>query len=71
MDINEIKKLSKAKQILLVQDIWDHLAKDTLELTDEIKVELDKRLEHHRSEGSKYYTLKESRKRNAKRRSGL
>ena len=71
MDITEIKKLPKAKQILLVQDIWDLLEKDALELTDEIKAELDNRLKHHNSGEGKYYTLEESRKRNAERRNGI
>ena len=46
MDIEEIKKLPKAKQILLVQDIWDSLGKDKdFELSEEVKAELDGRLD--------------------------
>jgi len=70
MDITEIKKLPKAKQILLAQDIWDSLEKDGIELTDEVRAELDSRLKHHNSGKAKYYSLEESRARNAAVRNG-
>ena len=71
MNIKEIKKLPKAKQILLAQDIWDSLEKDGIELSNEIKSELDSRLKHHSSGKAKYYSLEESRKRNTAIRNDL
>ncbi|WP_373518687.1 addiction module protein, partial [Pricia sp.] len=45
MDIKEIKKMPVATRILIAQDIWDSIEdKDGIELTDEIKAELDSRI---------------------------
>lgn len=72
MDIQEINKLSRTKRILLVQDIWDSLEdKEDIQLSEEVKAELDSRIEHHKSGKAKYYTLEESRERNSKVRNGL
>lgn len=72
MDIQEIKKWPKVKRILLVQDIWDSLEdKEDIELTEEVKTELDSRIEHHKSGKATYYTLEESRERNAKVRNDI
>jgi putative addiction module component (TIGR02574 family) len=50
MDIREeIKKLSDAEKILLVEDIWDDIADKTFELSETKKVELDRRLEEIKS----------------------
>jgi len=59
MDIQEIKKMSQSKRILLAQEIWDSIDGDSIELTDAIKKELDSRLERHNKGGAKYYTLAE------------
>ena len=72
MDIKEINKLSRTKRILLVQDIWDSLEdKEDLELSEEVKAELDRRIEHHESGKATYYSMEESRARNAKLRNGI
>ncbi|MBW8245189.1 addiction module protein [Muricauda oceani] len=72
MDIQDIKKMPVAKRILIAQDIWDSIEdKDSIELSDEMKTELDSRIDHHKSGGAKYYSLEESRKRNAKLRNDL
>lgn len=59
MDIQEIKKMSQSKRILLAQEIWDSIEGDSIELTDAIKKELDSRLERHKAGKTKYYTLDE------------
>lgn len=43
----QIKKLSVAERILLVEEIWDSIAADdeSLELTHEQKAELERRIE--------------------------
>jgi len=51
----EIKKLSVAERILLVEEIWDSIAADqeSLELTDAQRRELDRQLEaYHASPGA-------------------
>lgn len=53
MNINDINKLPLSKQILL---IWVNLEKKNLELMEEVKSELDSRLEHQRDGNVKYYT---------------
>ena len=49
MAIQEIKKMSQSKRILLAQEIWDSINGDAIELTDAIKKELDSRLERHKT----------------------
>ncbi|HZJ36055.1 MAG TPA: addiction module protein [Gillisia sp.] len=72
MDINEIKKMPVATRILIAQDIWDSIEdKDGIELTDEIRAELDSRIERHKSGEATYYSLEESRERNTKFRNDL
>jgi putative addiction module component (TIGR02574 family) len=70
MHLDEIKKMPQTKQIQLVQDIWDSLIKDNIELTVEMKVELESRLAYHKAGKAKYYSLEESRKRNDAFRNG-
>ena len=61
-----------AKRILIVQEIWDSVEdKGSIELNDETKAELDRRIDHHKSGNAKYYSLEESRKRNSKLRNNL
>lgn len=58
----EIKKLPIAKRILLVQDIWDSIEKkQDLALSDEIKAELDNRIERHKSGQAHYFSVEEVR----------
>jgi len=59
MDLTEIKKMPLAKRILLVQEIWDSIRNESIELTDAVKKELDNRLVRHKRREAKYFTLKE------------
>ena len=69
---NEILKMPTDKKILLANDIWDSISnKQELELSDDIKAELDNRIERHESGEAKYYTLEEIRERISKRRREL
>lgn len=65
MDIRkEIGKLSKSEKILLVEEIWDEIAKDTkTELTAAQKEEVDRRLDLAKEGKVKYYTLEEAKAR--------
>lgn len=67
MEIKDVRNIPVVKRILLAQEIWDSIKdKQEIELSDEIKVELDNRIERHNSGKRKYYSLEESRTRNAK-----
>jgi putative addiction module component (TIGR02574 family) len=50
-DLSELFKLSVEERLQLVEDLWDSIAADTqdapLELSDEEKAELDRRLVEH------------------------
>jgi putative addiction module component (TIGR02574 family) len=48
---NELKKMSIAERILVVEDIWDNIAQESesIILTDSQKEELDRRLTLYRS----------------------
>jgi putative addiction module component (TIGR02574 family) len=48
---NELKKMSIAERILVVEDIWDNIAQESesIILTDSQKEELDRRLALYRS----------------------
>lgn len=60
----EIKKLSDAEKILLVEEIWNDIASNRKDdLTDAQKAELDRRLETVSEGKVKYFTLEESRER--------
>lgn len=59
MDIKEIFKMSPARRISLVQEIWDSIPEDSIELSDSIKKELDIRLESYNSKEMELYTLDE------------
>ena len=49
LQMDEIRKLSPAQRLLLVEDIWDSLADEPLSLpvTDAQREELDRRLEDY------------------------
>ena len=50
MTATEIRNLSLAERLLLVEDIWDSIVEETdaCELTDEQKQELDGRIAAHK-----------------------
>ncbi len=45
---NEIDKLGLAERLLLVEDVWDSIAKSNLELPEWQKKELDKRYKEYK-----------------------
>ncbi|WP_298116558.1 addiction module protein [Flavobacterium sp.] len=59
MKIKDLKKYSTAEKIFLAEQLWDSIAKKEIELSDEIKNELDNRL-HIIEEGkTEYYSWNE------------
>jgi putative addiction module component (TIGR02574 family) len=68
MDIKEeILKMTQSQRISLVQDIWDSLSEDSIDLSDPIKEELDNRLKLHNDGKMDYLSLDEVREAMAKR----
>ena len=62
MKIKDLKKYSNAEKIVLVEQLWDSVSKKEIELSDEIKNELDYRL-HIMEEGkTEYYSWNEVKK---------
>jgi|GEM_PF-1358946 putative addiction module component (TIGR02574 family) len=60
----EIKKLSEAEKILLIEEVWDDIAAERNDyLTEAQKAELDRRLQMANEGKIKYFTLEESRER--------
>ncbi len=60
-DISELKKLSIAERILIVEQIWDSIAaeQEHLELTKEQRDELDKRIADYYSSPDEGYSWEE------------
>jgi len=44
MDLQDYKELSTSEKIILVEEIWDSIAEDTIELSQDHKDVLDQRL---------------------------
>jgi putative addiction module component (TIGR02574 family) len=62
MEIKELSKYSTAEKILLAEKIWDSVSKKSVELSSEIKNELDDRL-HILQEGkAELYFLEDVKK---------
>lgn len=56
----EIKKLSAAEKILLVEEIWDDIAQDAFsDLSDEKKKLIDERLEGIKNGTAKFTSMQE------------
>jgi len=56
MEIKNISEYSDAKKIVLVEQLWDSISKKELEISDELKTELDIRLKKLEEEKSELYT---------------
>jgi len=56
MKIRDIKKYSAAEKIVLAEQLWDSVAKKEIEISDEIKKELDNRLQIIEEGKTEYYS---------------
>lgn len=63
MGIQEIERLSDAEKILLVEQIWDSIDKETIDLSDAQKKELDSRLLNHAQGKTQYSSWEEVKQR--------
>ena len=55
----DINKYSNAEKIILAEQLWDSLSKKELEISDEIKKELDMRLQNIEEGKTQLYTWDE------------
>lgn len=56
MNIQEIKNLSVAERISIMEEIWNSLDKKDLPVTDAQKQEVRKRIETFKAGNSKFFT---------------
>lgn len=59
MEIKNLSKYSNAEKIILAEQLWDSISKKELEISDDVKKELDFRLQNFEEEKSELYTWEE------------
>lgn len=59
MELNNLSKYSNAEKIVLAEQLWDSISKNELEISDELKMELDIRLQNFEEGKSELYTCDE------------
>ena len=59
MKVKDLEKYSTAEKIILAEQIWDSVAKKNIELSTEIKKELDSRLKNIEEGKSELYSWDE------------
>lgn len=62
MEIKNLSKYSNAEKIVLAEQLWDSISKKELEISDELKIELDIRLQNLEEGKSELYTWDEVKK---------
>ncbi|MGL2992451.1 addiction module protein [Flavobacterium sp. TSSA_36] len=56
MKIKDFSKYSNAEKIVFAEQLWDSIAKNELEISDEIQKELDIRLQNLEEDKSELYS---------------
>jgi len=59
MELKNLSKYSNAEKIVLAEQLWDSISKKELEISDELKKELDIRLQNFEEGKSELYTWDE------------
>lgn len=59
MQIKDLSKYSDAEKIVLAEQIWDSISKKDIEISQEVKYELDHRLQKLEEGKSELYTWEE------------
>jgi putative addiction module component (TIGR02574 family) len=59
MEIKNLSKYSNAEKIVLAEQLWDSVSKKELEISDDVKKELDLRLQNFEEGKSELYTWDE------------
>ena len=62
MEIKDLSKYSNAEKIILAEQLWDSVSKKDIELSKEIKEELDYRLQLLEEGKTELYSLEEVKK---------
>lgn len=62
MEIKNLNKISTAEKIVLAEQLWDSISKKEIEISSEIKSELDFRLQKVEEGTTEYYTWDEVKK---------
>lgn len=62
MKVKELAKYSNAEKILLAEQIWDSISKKNVELSSEIKNELEDRLHILEEEKAEFYSIEDVKK---------
>lgn len=59
MKVKDLDKYTTAEKIILAEQLWDSISKKDLELSDEVKKELDMRLQNLEEGKSELYSWDE------------
>ena len=59
MEIKNLSKYSNAEKIVLAEQLWDSVSKKDLEISDDVKRELDIRIKNLEEGKTKLYTWEE------------
>jgi putative addiction module component (TIGR02574 family) len=59
MEIKNLSKYSNAEKIVLAEQLWDSISKKELEISDDVKKELDIRLQNLEEGKTELYTWDE------------
>lgn len=62
MEIKNLNKISTAEKIVLAEQLWDSISKKEIEISSEIKSELDFLLQKVEEGTTEYYTWDEVKK---------
>jgi len=62
MEIKNLSKYSNAEKIVLAEQLWDSISKKELEISEELKRELDIRLQNLEEGKTELYTWDEVKK---------
>lgn len=62
MEIKNLNKISTAEKIVLAEQLWDSVSKKEIEISSDIKSELDFRLQKVEEGTTEYYTWDEVKK---------
>lgn len=59
MEIKNLTKYSNAEKIVLAEQLWDSVSKEDLEISDEVRKELDIRIKNLEEGKTELYTWEE------------
>lgn len=59
MEIKDLSKYSNAEKIVLAEQLWDSVSKKDLEISDDVKRELDIRIKNLEEGKTELYTWEE------------